>query len=52
MKLECRNCWEKKGKGFDVITEHSINTKEKTAKCNKCGCIQEIELLSKETKEK
>lgn len=42
MKLECETCWEKQGKGFDVLTEHSINIIDKTATCQVCGTNQDI----------
>ena len=45
MELECEQCWRNNGKGYDVITEHTVDYENRTAKCTVCGCIQHIELM-------
>lgn len=45
MELECNQCWEKQGRGFDVMTEHKVNIKDKTATCSICGDVQDIEVI-------
>ena len=44
IELECYDCWKKAGEGYDVDTLHTINSKDSTAKCSVCGCVQDVEL--------
>jgi hypothetical protein len=45
--LECRDCWKRQGRGFDVVTKHELNFEKQIATCMDCGCVQDVVVMGK-----